>query len=771
MGPLARLLFGHERAVFTNGQFGFDLRPRPFVVILIALVLSVFVYVAYIRPRLRLSKRMTVVLALLRTTLLALIVFMLLRPVLVVSSAVPRSSYVALAIDDSLSMKLVDTPGRLTRLGSVKQALLTSGSSGQKSGQSPFINRLEEKFRTNLYGFSGELAGVKDGDNLFGEGRTTDLVRALDEIAKRSSGMPLSAIILATDGASNVPRDLSATLRELRARDVPVFTVGVGETSRPLDAELVRMNLPRRVLLGSRANIEAFVRLSGYGPTRVLMRVSEDGRAIKTEEFNLRGNDTQPVNLEISPSTPGFRRLTVEITPLDGEVTIENNKQEALVEVIEGPLRVLYVEGEPRWELGKIRESLQPSEKNVTLVSLLRTGENKFYRQGIVGQQELAQGFPKTEEELFAYHGLVIGSVESSFFTADQLRNIEAFVSRRAGGFLALGGRLAFDGGKYNGTPVADLLPVALDGRNTDLAEAFAPVYKPQLTGAGQAHPISRLNEDRALSQKIWNELPPISIPEALKVVKPGATVLMEAKRTGPSAQVVPLLVQQRYGGGQTLAFMGTDTWRWRMRMDSKSNAHETFWRQMLRYLVSGSPAQIEVGAEQDVYVMDDDIRIVAGIRDKRYNPVNDAHAMVRVTKPSGTTFDVPLKFSTINNANIYSGEFKADELGQHLIELTGTSNSIGPVSAKSMVLVSNLNREFYSAGQNSDLLKRVAAETGGKYYQLSDVQTLLDDLTYRRSPYSERVTKDLWDMPINFILIIGLLSGEWFLRKREGLA
>ena len=245
----------------------------------------------------------------------------------------------------------------------------------------------------------------------------------------------------------------------------------------------------------------------------------------------------------------------------------------------------------------------------------------------------------------------------------------------------------------------------------------------------------------------------------------------MEAKRTGASAQVVPLLVQQRYGGGQTLAFMGTDTWRWRMRMDSKSNAHETFWRQMLRYLVSGSPSQIEVGAEQIVYVMDDSVRIVADIRDKRYNAVNDAHATVRVTKPSGATFDVPLKFTTINNANIYSGEFKADELGQHTIELAGTSASIGPVNAKSGVLVSNLNREFYSAAQNSDLLKRIAAETGGKYYQLSNVQTLLDDLTYRRTPYSERVTKDLWDMPINFILIIGLLSGEWFLRKREGLA
>ena len=191
----------------------------------------------------------------------------------------------------------------------------------------------------------------------------------------------------------------------------------------------------------------------------------------------------------------------------------------------------------------------------------------------------------------------------------------------------------------------------------------------------------------------------------------------------------------------------------------------------MLRYLVSDSPRQTEVGAEQDVYAMDDTGRIVADIRDKRFNAVTDAHATARVTKPSGATVDVPLKFTTLNDANTYTGEFKADELGQHSIELIATSSSSGPVSAKSNFLVSDLNREFYAAAQNIDLLKRIAAETGGKYYTLNEAQSLLDDLTYRRTPYSERVTKDLWDMPINFILIIGLLSAEWFLRKREGLA
>ena len=767
MNQLVRFLFGHEWAVFTNGQFGFEVRPRPVILIPLALLFGVFIYLVYIRPRAHMTKPTRAILLLLRTTLITLLLFLLLRPVVVVSSVIPRSSHVAVLVDDSLSMKLKDMPGGESRLDAVKQALLTSPGSAQNS----LVNRLEERFKTDIYGFSGELVGLKSADALYGEGRSSDPGGALDEIVKRSAGLPLSAIVIATDGAANVPHDLGATLRELRARDVPVFTIGAGNTSRGMDAELTRINVPPRVLAGSRVNVEALVGLSGYGATKVLMGVREDGRAIKTEEFNLRGNETQPVTIELAPSTSGWHRYTIEITPLDGELTIENNKQEALVEVIDGPLRVLYVEGEPRWELGKVRESLQPNEKNVTLVTLQRTGENKFYRQGIANPQELVSGFPRTEEELFSYQGLILGSVEAGFFTAEQLRNIEAFVSRRGGGLLATGGRLAFDGGKYAGTPVADLLPLTVDGRATDVADSFAPVFKPQLTAQGQTHPITRLNEDRALSQKTWNELPPVSVSEVLTGVKPGATVLIEARRVGGAAQTVPLLVQQRYGRGQALALTAADTWRWRMKMDSKSNAHETFWRQILRYLVSNAPWQTEVRAEQDVYAMDDTVRIVADIRDKRFNAVSDARASARVIKPSGATVDVPLQFRTLNDANTYIGEIKADELGQYRIELVAASNSTGPVSAKSSILVSDLNREFYGAAQNSDLLKRIAVETGGKYYAPGDVQSLLDDLTYRRTPYSERVTKELWDMPINFILIIGLLSAEWFMRKRQGLA
>ncbi|HSE24323.1 MAG TPA: glutamine amidotransferase [Pyrinomonadaceae bacterium] len=766
MNPIVRFLFGHEQAVFANGRFGFDVRPGFIVLLLVALVIAGVIYFIYFQPRLRLATPTKVALVALRATLLALMFILLLRPVVVVSSVIPRSSYVALIIDDSQSMKLHDGPAATTRLDTIKQSLLTA-----PANKKSFLDRLNEKFKTSLYGFSNHLEALNNGDALAGEGRSSNLAGALDETVKRSSGMPLSAVVLASDGASNVPGDLAASLRELRARDIPVYTIGIGDTTRATDAELTKINFPRRILVGSRLNIESNVGLSGLGPTKILMSVREDGRAVKTEEFNLRGNDTQVLNLEITPTNPGIHRYTVEITPVDGELTVENNKQDALVEVIPGPQRILYVEGEPRWELGKIRESLLPNEKNVTLVSLQRTGENKFYRQGIATQNELVNGFPVSEEELYTYDALIIGSVEAGFFSPEQLRNIEAFVARRGGGLLALGGRLSFDAGKYKGTTLDELLPVTLTGGPVDDSSSFAPVYKPQLTGAGQTHPITRLTEDRGANQKAWTDLPPISVSEPLTNIKPGASVLLEARRADGGVQTVPLLVQQRYGRGQTLALTATDTWRWRMRMDAKNNAHETFWRQMLRYLVSTTPLQTEISADQAVYAPEDTVRIVADIRDRKFNPVNDAHVVARITKPSGAALDVPLKFTTLDDLNAYTGEFKADEVGQHGIELIGTSGLVGQVAARSNLLVTDLNREYFGATQNSDLLKRIANESGGKYYQAAEVQSLLDDLTYRQSPYSERVTKDLWDMPINFMLIVGLLSTEWFLRKREGLA
>lgn len=765
MDSLVQFFFKHKWSTFAKGQLGFANRPSWLLIALAALALGLLVYFVYVRPGYRINSKSKFGLIALRASLLALLLILLMRPVVVVPSIIPKSTSLAILADDSRSMQLADENGR-SRIDAAKEIL---------SPGNQFARSLDEKFKVGLYGFSADAVKIKDANELKAEGAVTDIVNALREAVKDSSAAALSAIVLISDGGANTSRDLAAELRELRAKNIPVFTVGVGNPSRFKDAEMSRVTTPRRVLAGSAVIADALVRLSGYGNTKIALAISEDGRALKTVGFDVRGNEAQTVTIEFTPTSHGAHRYTFEVKPLDGETTIENNAQETLIEITDDHPKVLYVEGEPRWEYGFMRKALAKKEKNLVLVSALRSADGKFYRQGVESGSELTTGFPTTDEELFTYQGVVIGSVEANFFSYDQLKNIEQFAARRGGGVMAIGGARSFDAGKFANTPVADMMPLYLNDQIEEPEMQVVSNFKASLTARGRTHAVTRLNEDRNLSAKAWEELPPITIPEILTTAKPGASVILEAHNTGDRNRVVPLLAEERYGRGRTLALTTNDTWRWRMEAPSQNISHETFWRQLLRYLVSTTPNQYEVAAERDVYTTGDVAMLRGEVNDKKFNAITDAQVVARITKPSGATAEIPLKinFGGQSNGPItdYRNEFTPDEKGLYQVELTARRGDATLGAAKSSFLVTERTREFHDAAQNVELLKRVAAETGGKYFALNSADDLVDEISMLEGKNSERVSKDLWDMPINFMLLVGLASAEWFLRKRKGLA
>jgi uncharacterized membrane protein len=761
MDQFIQLFFKHKWSTFAKGELSFANRPSWLLIALIALALGLLVYFLYIRPAYRINPQMKWGLTALRATLLALILILLMRPVVVVPSIIPKSTSVAVLADDSRSMQLEDENNR-SRIAAAREIL---------TPENQFARGLDSKFKVKLYGFSTTAAKIRDASELKAQGAATDLSGALGEAVKDASGAALSAIVVVSDGGSNTPKDLGAELRELRARNIPVFTVGVGNPDRFKDAEMARVTTPRRVLTGSAVSADALVRLSGYPNSKVALSVTEDGRAIKTQQFDVKGGESQTVTVEFTPTAPGPHRYSFEIKPLDGETTVENNAQDALIEVTKDNPKLLYIEGEPRWEYGFMRKALVKNEKNLVLVSVNRTADGKFYRQGVESGAELTKGFPASVEELFAYQGLILGSIEANFFSYDQLKNIEQFAAKRGGGVLAIGGARSFDAGKYANSPVADMLPLSLNDHPEEPEMHIASNYKAVLTSRGRVHAVTRLNEDRNLSAKAWDELPPISIPEILNQTKPGATVILEARSINDRTRVVPLLAEERYGRGRTMALTTNDTWRWRMEMDSKNTSHENFWRQLLRYLVSTTPKQYEIAAERDVYAPADIINLHGEVNDNKFDAVTDAQVTARITKPQGSTIELPLKINYNDKGSDYRNELTADENGLYRVEMTAMRGGAMLGTAESTFYVTDRTREFHDAAQNVELLKRVAAETGGKYFPLNQANDLLDEITMLEGKNSERVSKDLWDMPVNFLLLIGLASAEWFLRKRKGLA
>lgn len=764
MDKLVQLLFKYKASIFAKGSLALSARPSWIVFLLLLAGLGVAIWYFYFRGGLKLDSPKRIGLAALRLALVAFLGILLMRPALVVSSVIPKANFLAILADDSRSMQISDENGG-TRLAAEKNLL---------NPQNPFSQGIEAKFKSGTFKFGAETTKLGEAAQLTGESRSTDIAGALQQAVKDSSGNALAAVVLISDGGANTPRDLAGSLRELRSKNIPVFTLGLGSTAKFKDAELVRVNTPRKILTGSAVIADILVRLTGYDAGKTTIQVTEDGHALKTETFDIKGGEAQTVTMEFVPSSPGIHKYTFVVTPLDGEFTVEDNSQQTLIEVTNDQPRILYLEGEPRWEYGKLRFSLAKNEKNLILVSSLRSADGKFFRQGIDSGEQLEKGFPASVEELFNYQGIVLGSIEANFFTFDQLRMIEQFVAKRGGGFLALAGGRAYDAGKYAGTPIADVLPFVLNDK-FDPAQAAEPgAWKAALTPRGFKHPVTRLADTREQSSKEWEGLPAVSIPEQLLSAKAGASVLLEARSVKEKGRTVPLMAEQRYGRGRAMALLTNDTWRWRMLLDSKNTAHENFWRQTLRYAVSSVPNAVEVTSERDVYATGDPIRIRGEVNDKKFDPVRDAAVTVKITRPSGQTSEMPLTFNFPQESadmNDYQGEIKADEEGLYSLELTARKANAVVGTAKSSFLVTELNREFHDAAQNVELLTRIAAETGGKYFPASKAADLVEELTFLEGKNSEKLSLDLWDMPINFLILIGLAAAEWFLRKRSGLA
>jgi uncharacterized membrane protein len=757
-------LFNHREALFSKSQFSFGARPS--VVLIIALIagLGLLAYFLYAVPAVRLALRWRIALIALRCALVAVILFCVMRPVIVVPSVIPQSSYVAVLMDDSASMKLPDEADR-TRLDSVKQLM---------SANSPFYSALSDKFKLRAYKFSSAAERIQNASELSGGGDETNIALALDQASRESAGLPMSGVIVISDGANNAgagdderSTNLASTLASLRSRGLPVFAVGVGPESLEGDVEMVRATAPRRALSGSPVTSELLIRASGPRKS-VSVDLTEDNHLIRSQEIPVQGNATTVGRVTFTPSSPGLHRYSLTARPSADDPIPDNNSQEFVINIVDWKPKILYIEGEPRWEYAKLRESVA-EEKNITLVSVLRSADGKFYRQGIESAEELVNGFPRSEEELFKYDALIIGSVEATFFTFDQLKAVEQFVSRRGGTLLALGGTKAFNTGGYGNTPLADLLPIYLNGAKETSTDS--QTFKAAPADRGRDHPAARLVDQPDANAKAWDQMPAITLPEVITETKPGASVILEARSTKEKNQSRPLLVEERYGRGRTMALLASDTWRWRMMLEFKDKSFETFWRNLMRYMVESTPRPVEAATERGFYGTSEQVQIRAEVADEKYVKINDASVSAHVVAPSGRAVDVPMKQTVESGFEGYACAFRPEEEGLYRVEVNARRAGSKLVPAETSFIVGPLNREARNAAQNRELLKQIASETGGGYYTPAQVNKLMDDLTHTESASSIRVSYDLWDMPINFLLVVGLAAGEWFIRKRKGLA
>jgi uncharacterized membrane protein len=765
LDSVLELLLKYRPALFAQGRLAFDAPVGVALGLAVAgVAVAAGVAWTYAKARGGATARDRALLTALRVAALALLVVCLLRPVLVLAAAAPRRNTVAVLIDDSRSMRLADWGGKPRADAAAR--LFASDATLRRA--------LDAQFAVRTYRFSDVAARTDSVRGLTFAGDRTRVGVALDRVREELDGVPLAGVVVLTDGADGAPTPLGDALLALRARGTPVFTVGVGAAAAERDVEVARVEAPRGVLQGSALPVQVVLTHRGLAGVTVPVTVEENGRIVARREVRLpEAGDALPVRLSVPALDAGARRLTVRVPRQRDESVEENNERPLLVEVRDAPERVLYFEGEPRFEAKFLRRAVADDDRlQVTL--LQRTAEGKYLRLGVPDSLALLSGFPTSRAELFAYRAIVIGSVEASAFTAEQLRLLSDFVAVRGGGLLFLGGRRAFTEGGYRGTPLEEVMPVVLEGArgvaaDDELKPAVELAVRP--TAAGATHAPLQLAGEEAASAARWAKLPPLTAVNTVRAVRPGATVLLTGTApNGGGSRVV--MAWQRYGRGKAAALAVQDSWLWQMHatIAPEDQSHETFWRQTLRWLAADVPAAVELTASIDRPAPGEAIALHALVRDSLYAPVNGATVVAEVTAPSGARSEVPLEWGVTRDGE-YRGSFTASESGVHALRVLRRDGGRELASAPTYVEAAPSREEYFAAGLREELLRRLARETGGRYYTPETAGTLPEDLRYARGGVTVAERKELWDMPATFLLLGALLAGEWAFRRRRGLA
>lgn len=776
--------FNYRPVVFERGQIQLALPGWTFALALCATAILVPFILQYRRIGPSVTSRDRWILGGLRTAAIGVLVFALFRPVLLVSTVVPRRNYVAVLLDDSRSMRIADAGGnaRSTRIVELFGGAEADSLPGVDDAGA-LRRALEDRFRLRIYAFDSDATRIDTPEEMTFAGERTSLPGALDRVRQEMEGLPVSGIVVVTDGADNADEPLAETLLALQAAGLPVHTIGLGSERITPDVEVRRVELPRRALQGTTMIAHVILSHAGLAGRTVRLDVEDGGRIVGTRQVDLGADGEIPVQLQFTLEESGPRRLAFVVEPVEGEAVTANNRREALIEVASARQKILYFEGEPRPELKFILRAVRHDE-NLQVVALLRSADEKYLRLNVDDPDELSEGFPTTREELYRYSGLILGSVEASFFTHDQLQMMADFVGQRGGGLLVLGGPRAFAEGGYAGTPLADALPVVLDPTSgPELVELLA-----ELTPAGRRHPAMRLSGDANSSADRWSTLPPVTSVNAITRVKPGAVSLLSGVPVdGGDARV--LLAYQRYGRGTAIAFITQDSWMWQMHADIplEDETHETLWRQLLRWFVRDAPGRVRLDLVEDAAPIGEPMTIRAEIEDARYLRVNGAEVTAIVTGPNGVPSEVRLEW-TVERDGEYEGRFIPDEPGLYKVTVDATSRGgdspalVGEGAATTGVAGDSVRgigyfragpqqREPFGAGRRTDLLRRISSETGGRFYTYDDAGLLAEDIQYTESGDTLREERPLWDMPILFLLMGLFLSGEWVYRRRRGLA
>ncbi|MCE9582127.1 MAG: VWA domain-containing protein [Planctomycetes bacterium] len=762
-------LLGIDRGLvkqYERWEIRWQAIPKAWVIVLILIPLVMLIPgYFYKRENKTAGGGARLALSLIRSAIIAVLLLALFQPILYLERELTKESYLVVLVDESLSMQIKD---KYTE-----------------------DQQFEALARVTADASLGAM-GVPTEDDKQGPYKDTAIGSAIDSVLKELHGQPIAAMVIITDGRNTEgtdPADMAAQLAD-RGTKIPIYTVGVGNPLPPKDISLSKLEAPDVAVAGDFVEFKFSVTSKGFaGETIQVSMTDHDTSITPMLDVKLEGKEKeveQAVLMKWKPERPG--EYTVKVaTPVRAEEIVEgNNELVHHIRIVDNKIKVLFVEGYPRWEYRYLKNALV-RDKSMLVDVLLLSADESFPQEGSPGRTPLTE-FPAEKKQLAEYDVIILGDVNprdmrTSTVTSQQVwDNLVTYVEELGGGLVMIAGEV-YAPKEYADTPIARLLPVSVDRTSASPAIMHDEPVRVELTPFGKESPLMRLVASMTPEENVelWQDadgkgdgLPGFYWFYRARSPKAGATVLA----THPSYEVengqrLPVFCYQRVGRGICFFSAVDSTWRWRyLRGDQY---FYTFWGQVMRHCRSGKligSKRFQIELDKNSYSLMDRVRIKARVLDKEYEPLHEPTYTVTLTAPDQMPVELELKAeenpsNDLKKMGWFAGDYQPSRLGWY--ELALGPRGLDDTDPKTIVKfnVEEPNRENENPMMDAQTLIKVSETTRGKFLPFYEVDKLLSTIKETGEIVDiETKEQDLWDTPLVFILFAALITVEWVIRK-----
>jgi hypothetical protein len=714
--------------------FALSFAESVFLLIALAIAATLFSIWTYRRTVPEITPRRRAVLIALRSSALAVLLFLLFEPVLNLQRSEELSPRVAVLLDNSKSLTVEDAG--VARAAKMKDFVSSAAfqdveGSGEKSS----------------WLFGGKAFPMQEvtEDSLSFNGVETDIGRALQQVYDAETQQNLRAVVLVTDGVFTAGKN---PLYAAQALGVPVHVVAVGDSTEKKDILVGRVLANNIAYLESTLPVDITVRSAGFESGRTRVTLSDGGRQIGSEVLELRpGTNEYALSFTYTPAQEGVRKLTVRVDPLPGELTTRNNTRAFFVKVLKSRMNVVIVAAAPSPDVSLLQRELQ-KDKNISTTLFVQRGGSGWY-----------DAAPSAK----------------SFLDADVVALAGFPASRNDAGVL----RLLADAMEKKAVPL-----MILPSRTTDYAtlkiglDSYLPFellqWRPNETEVFfERSEAARLDPIVAtgIAPESWSKLPPLFKTESSFRPRAGAELLGTMKLNNISFNE-PLLLTRKLGRSKVLAWTAYGLWRWELAYDVQNGeVPGRLLSNAVRWLTTREDdKQVRITPAKEFFDSGEDVEIFAQVYNASYEPVDNAAVNVTVTR-EGETREMVL---SPLGAGRYSGLLDVTEEGDY--SFSGKAELDGQTlgTDKGRFAVGELNIEFQDTRMNNVLLRQIASATGGRYFTIDDAGDLPAAVsgTESFSPTDRLIKSDiqLWNLVWLLALAVLLFAIEWYLRKQAGM-